>query len=78
MFNLKKIDYKKVWDGAPFYFVGMNSILVYEGLQTLCRATLFSRVACAELHSRSYGSSFMLILQREIDHYYVSRPLARR
>ncbi|CBY31402.1 unnamed protein product [Oikopleura dioica] len=23
------IDHKKVWDGAPFYFVGMNSILVY-------------------------------------------------
>lgn len=27
------IDHRKLWDGAPFYFVGMNSILVYEGLK---------------------------------------------
>ena len=70
------IDHRKLWDGAPFYFVGMNSILVYEGLKnTMLTHFVFSPAFSAAL---TFFAILHAFFQREIDHYYVSlRPLGR-
>lgn len=36
------VDVKKIWSGAPLYFVGMNSILVYVGHETFEKYLPFS------------------------------------